>query len=195
MSTDNETNHLDPRDAAAFIDGRLRGTDRDRVVEHLADCAPCRDEVASVRQTLATDRAGYRRTLWIAAAAAAAIAGIMVVGPLLESGGSTPTPVFRAADPISSTTIEVVEPRDTVPARSNQRFTWRSIGEDAIYTLQVLRSDGELVWSERQLVDTSAVMPSDVRLDAGTTYLWTVEALRTDGRAFESRTQRFVVAR
>jgi hypothetical protein len=185
-----EAQHIDPQELAAFIDGGLDGSELNTVVVHLADCDVCRAEVAAVRDTLAADVRRVRPA-WIAAAAAVVLAGVFFLGSLVQTGATDTGPVLRNGDEATSS-IVTVAPGDSVDS-ADLRFVWRSVGDDATYTVRLMRTDGEVVWSEAQVRDTSRAIPADVSLATGNTYLWTVEGLRPDGRSFASRTQRFVV--
>ncbi|HEV7239141.1 MAG TPA: CHAT domain-containing protein [Thermoanaerobaculia bacterium] len=91
---------------AAFIDGRLTGEARHRVVEHMAVCGECRTDVltaqelasaAPVESNLTHGRFG-KRPLIVLLAAAAAVAGIVLLGPLRSPFQSDIDKVVSAAD-------------------------------------------------------------------------------------------------
>lgn len=46
--------HLDERDAAAYVDGRVSGGDRASMDAHLSVCGDCRAEVIEVSRILRT---------------------------------------------------------------------------------------------------------------------------------------------
>lgn len=88
---------IDIEELAAFIDGRLTPERRAQVIEHLDTCADCRDIVMTADQYARTEKPADnvvrgrfgRRTAIPAAAAAAAIATWLFVGPLSRSGMET----------------------------------------------------------------------------------------------------------
>lgn len=187
---ESEAQHVDAHDVAGYIDGGLSAPDRERVAAHLADCDACRAEVAAIRGAIGTETPRYG-TRWVAAGAAAALAGLVFLGSLLQTQGAG-EPVLRATGE-SSQTIVTVEP-DSVVSGDVLRFTWRSVGEEATYTVRVTGTDGVLVWSRAQLRDTTVTAPADI-LRPGASYFWSVEGLRADGRAFASRTRPFTLRR
>lgn len=121
------TGCLDLEDLAAFADRRLSGAERQRAVEHLADCERCYEiyaEVVSFQEDDAEERLAdesaerraevvahprARRWLWPATGALAAAAlAVLVVAPLVRQDVPTPPagwdtdrewPTFRSAGP------------------------------------------------------------------------------------------------
>lgn len=186
-----EPQHIDAQTLAAFLDGGLEAPARSAVVAHLADCDQCRLEVAAVRGALAGDSPRRFRPAWIAAAAAAVLAGVFFLGSLVRSEAADPGPILRNGDSEPASIVTVM-PGDTVAA-TDLRFVWQSIGDGATYTIRLMQTNGDVIWSEGQVRDTSRTVPADIILGPGDTYLWSVEGLRPDGRAFAARTQRFVV--
>src|SRR5579872_4245063 len=79
----------DPETMAAFLDGRLTGADRTRVIEHMAGCADCYFIFSESTRTAAAVPEGQRRTVvrgwfmrprivWSSAAGLAAAAALVV---------------------------------------------------------------------------------------------------------------------
>lgn len=89
----------DAETIAAFIDGRLKGAERTRIVEHLADCADCYFIFSESARVPAADGAssgsrglvrawfGRPRIMWssVAGLAAAAALAVAVIGPWRSS--------------------------------------------------------------------------------------------------------------
>ncbi|HKR66616.1 MAG TPA: zf-HC2 domain-containing protein [Thermoanaerobaculia bacterium] len=97
---------------AAFIDGKLYGDDRDRVVEHLAECSDCRDAVVtgtelavSMGEAEVREFRPKRRVAPVVAAVAAGIVVVMLMPPVWEwirfksSGGLAPVVAAYEAAP------------------------------------------------------------------------------------------------
>lgn len=193
MRSNSESTHLDPEEVAAFLDGGLAGPDRDRVAAHLADCEPCRTEIAAVAENLAAGRLRSRRAGWIAVATAAA-AAIIYVGPRLSSPDPTDPRVFRASAPSGAASVEIVSPREVMYLKSGTSLIWRAVAEHATYVVDLMTSDATLLWSART-PDTTVSVPSTVPLDTGVHYLLSIQALLPDGRSAVSGTTPFVVRR
>jgi len=95
---------------AAFVDGRLDGDTRQRVIEHVADCVDCRDVVVFDRRFAESEARGevrpFRRRQAILLAVAAAIVAVIAVAVIRivirdrENAGITAlaaaAPPFRA---------------------------------------------------------------------------------------------------
>jgi len=181
-----DTLHLDADHVAAMIDGTLDDEERARVVAHLADCALCRQEIADVRATQRSSPSSVRLR-WVGSAAAAVLAGIFLIGPLLsrEPAG----PVLRAA-PAGSDVIEITAPSPTPDPDRELVFTWRAVEPGAIYTLILMDESADVIWRVDGVRDTTARLPSDHPLQRGTTYLYAIDALLPDGRTITSGTRR-----
>jgi tetratricopeptide (TPR) repeat protein len=75
--------HPEPQVLAAFVEGELRGTEREVVIDHLSDCSDCRAKSAAAAAFGQTESAAPAKfpTWWLAAAAAVVIA---VIGGLMS---------------------------------------------------------------------------------------------------------------
>lgn len=89
------TNCPDPEILAAYEDGRLRGTEREAVTAHIADCADCRDVVVLADEVAAAEGADDEsvvrgRFAWRIAAFAAAAMVVVIAGALIRDRFSGP---------------------------------------------------------------------------------------------------------
>jgi len=183
--------HLDPDDVAGMADGTLADEERARVVAHIADCAQCRQEIADVRaaQRTAPSRAGL---WWLGSAAAAVLAGVFLLGPLLSRGGTDP--VLRAASD-GPPAIEVVAPSGSPGADERLAFAWRAVAPGAIYTIILMDESADVIWRLDGVPDTTVTVPADRALRPATTYLYVIDAMLPDGRTVTSGTRRLTTRR
>jgi hypothetical protein len=72
-------------------------------------------------------------------------------------------------------------------------FAWHPVPNASQYRIEVLTPSGDLVWQHAG-GDTSMVMPSDVPLQRGADYRWTVVAEFANGEHLRSSLQRFRTA-
>ena len=199
MRDETLTGHLSSEQLAAYLDGRLTGSDRDRAVRHFAGCDECRSELTELRGMLAATRPHSRR--WggaVAAVAAAAIVAVLTIPRLMNDGTGTESGRVRAADsprpPQAGSVIVTVAPADQalVPA-SGVRLSWRSAGNGATYTVIVQDSSSNEVWRRTALSDTSIAIPDSVRLGAGRLFFWSVDARLADGNSAKTGAHTFIV--
>src|SRR6185503_11360105 len=95
MREEISTDHLSSDHLAAFLDGRLTGTERERAVRHFAGCGECREELTELRDMLAGARPGSRR--WVAPAiAAAAIVTVVTITLMMSNVERDPAERIRA---------------------------------------------------------------------------------------------------
>ena len=72
-------------------------------------------------------------------------------------------------------------------------FVWHPVTDALQYRIEVLTPSGDLVW-QHSGTDTTATIPPDVTLQAGSDYRWAVVAEFASGEHVRSTLQRFKVA-
>lgn len=182
--------HLSTDDLRLWRDGQ--GSDRDRIVAHLATCDDCGARLAELLRTApacaaptafdvgsfrrAGSRAGAKsdrgpRAVWTYAPALAAAAALLLAVLYVALPDRPGGPVFRG----DGAEIRLVRPAGTV-ARADLVFEWT--GPDGAYTLRVVDLDapGAPVLA-RDDVRTGYTPTSDERAQfrPGVTYRWFVE--------------------
>jgi hypothetical protein len=192
MSADN---HPGPEEVAAYLSNALPPDARAVVDAHLSRCRSCRRQVTSAQALLRTRPRSMR---WLAIAAAAAIA-IVLIRPWTRRDGATTPPSevqrARAGSLTTDATITAVTPADGDTIRDvSPRFTWRSRGPDVLYHLSLSDASGRALWTI-DTRDTTVVLSPNVRLDVGTRYYWLVDALSASAVSWTTETRTFVVSR
>jgi hypothetical protein len=93
----------------------------------------------------------------------------------------------------SAASLQLVEPRsESVVVREVLRFVWKPIGNAAYYEVQLVDSEGDLVWKEKESEPT-AHLPSDLPVRPGRYFVW-VHAYLNDGRTVKSEAVPFTIA-
>ncbi|MFW6039906.1 MAG: zf-HC2 domain-containing protein [Gemmatimonadota bacterium] len=186
------TDHPSAGEIAAYVDGMATDEQRRRLETHLARCAPCREDLAVVREAV---RSKPSRLRWVAGAAAAAAIVLLLLTPSMLDDGSVPT--LRgpdAADPGTASSIEVVAPREAAVApAAGVRFVWRAAGPDAQYRFTITTAAGDAV-AAVTTADTVVTSLDGADLTPDTEYYWWVEALRADRETTETGLRRFRTA-
>ena len=197
MREETSTDHLSSDHLAAFLDGRLTGSDRERAVRHFAGCGECREELTDLRTMLDTAH-GARSRPWIAAvAASAAILLVIVLPRVVTDGTGVNSPRVRAEQgvrlPDGTPAIGVVSPTDRATVSpSGVEFVWHPAGAGAMYSVIVQDTAGNHVWS-KSLADTSLTLPDSTRLAPGSRYYWSVDARLADGNTAKSGPHSFMI--
>jgi hypothetical protein len=206
----------------AFLDLALDYDERRSIEAHLDECHECRMEIIEARRLIdqwlppaaATSAAsaadqpiagarvgtaggGSRRRVLLGlagAALAASLAALMFVRPLTRPDAASPGSARASEAPYTEglTPIPVVQPANGASAALPATFIWRTVGA-LRYRLSLVDADGALLWTH-DTADTTAVLPTNIHLDAGRVYFWNVEGL-TDGVTATTRTQRFTAGR
>lgn len=189
-----EPPHLTERELAGFLDGDLQRAERERVVEHLDECAMCRRELVEMRQLVdsyaspperglppARPKPLVRRWRLAAGAAAALAAGLVAILVLPRSAIVDQRSTERAGEPAASTASEgtgrigVVSPTEGAAITPGTTvFAWRTTGAD-VYRFTLLAESGEPVWTH-ETGDTTLVIPSAAPAPSGE-YFWRVDAI------------------
>ena len=175
--------HLSEGAVAAYADNRLKGEERRSVEAHLAECAPCREEVVEVTRLIRSDK---RRAIrpWLPLAAAASIA-VVAIGVTLQQ--RTPrAPVLRSGE--THAVVESTSPADNAHVSAPVAFSWRRLPEALEYRVTITNSSGDVV-AERMTSDSAATVPRLTRDQ----YRWYVTAIMQDGTVLSSRTRALVV--
>lgn len=88
--------------------------------------------------------------------------------------------------------VTLVAPLGEIAGDQKARFTWRRVGQAEVYTIVVVDTAGtELFAAETR--DTALALPDSVHLAPGQSYLWWVQARRTDQSTVTAVTQRVFV--
>jgi len=188
--------HLSAEDVAAYVSHAVSAEERRRIEHHLAECGPCCDEIVAHGYRLSETR----RSRWPVAAsaglaAAAVLAGVLLLGPRLGLILSDEEPVFRGAQaPVEQAlrpTIGVIAPEDAgVVGKDSVVFVWHPVDADALYSLTLTDGEGSLIWRGTTR-DTLLALAPDVRLRDGDRYYWYVDALLATGESPSTGVRRF----
>ncbi len=185
MSSNGERDiHVDGEQIAAYLDRKLAAVERSEIEVHLADCTECRTELLSVTRILQTRRLKRRLYTMGSLAAAAVLAGLLLFAPD-GTRNATVEDTRRAADVGTEgiQQIDILTPSQGMTVRrADLSFGWLSVGEDVLYSLAVLDTAGNEVWTGNT-TDSILLLPGAVALAQGVNYFWYVDALLPDGRS------------
>jgi hypothetical protein len=184
-----------PERIEAAVDGRCESDELNEILDHTAACPACAAAWRLARSLQGQDRKVVRTSRfrkftsprWTALAAAAVLVlavGVAVVPDLIRQQRG---PVFR-----SNETTAVRSSMEDGTALPRDRFVlrWAAELDDAVYSVQVLDRDLNVLVSADHLTETEYEVP-EVALESlgpGDVVLWRVEALPPDGRPVGSPT-------
>jgi anti-sigma factor RsiW len=180
--------HLEPRLVAAYAAGTLDASERERIERHLSQCRDCVAEVVAIHRIGRPRRWPLLPLVTGGLAAAAALAIYLGV-----AGRTAPTPAddIRGAESPSVLRFDAVAPADGA-VLGDSGFVWRAIADAVTYRLTITDDAGDELWSQTTS-DTAATRPRSVRLLAGRTYFWYIDALKGDGTSATSGVRRFQI--
>ena len=192
------TPHLSVDDAASYIDGTLADDARAAVERHLAECDTCREEVAASSRLVATLPApAARRWPWqlLLPLAAGIVVAVMLVRPTSRTSIAPSQERSAPNDASDGSRITLVAPTPGAAiAPDAPRFSWHSIANSIGYRVVIKDASGAPVWSG-DVADTVLVIPAELRLRTGESYVWRVDGQRADGTTASSAEASFRVAR
>jgi hypothetical protein len=150
------------------------------------ECQACRDEAADLIAIMQRGNRRKVRKFAVPLAAAAAVIGVLLVGPSLsdrtdESGERLRDPETALREEGTLEVRSVTPMSQAVVEPGSLEFAWETVEEGAFYRLTVTDETGEPLWS-LETVETSATLPSEVELRSGRVYFWFVDVLLEDGR-------------
>jgi|SRR5690348_603429 len=198
----NSTSHLTSDELAGYLDRRLDAPSLARLEAHMAECAECRAEVVDVSALLESARgvAAPARTVrvtrrtaltWLAAAGVVAIACLPLLQRAVRSVDDSSRVRAAKATPAR---IEIVGPREGLVSALAVVFTWRPVEGTSTYRLTLTDSSGTALFNA-VTSDTSVAPPADVAIRRGSSYLWYVDGLTSDGRTLSSGVHSFSTQR
>lgn len=188
--------HLTSEQMASYASRALSGSDAASLEAHLEGCTLCRDELIEVSGLLRHSRRQRQaRVAGGIGAAAAALTGVLLLGPSVERDLAERETTLRTGGPALEEGVRkfgTVTPLDGARLESpaGAIFIWREVAPGAFYSLTVTDERGDLVWSG-STTDTLLQLPSELELEPGDRYFWFVEALLTDGTTATTDANRF----
>jgi anti-sigma factor RsiW len=182
-----DARHLEIQQVVAYIERTLAAAERERVEEHLSHCEECSAEIAAIIRLRPRPA---RRVPWapIGIAAAAALAGVLLVRPLLHH----PPPsadVERQGQ--AGAVLPIVAPAAGVRVSGAVTLVWHAARGASVYRVTLSRADGDSVWAG-STSDTTLTIPPSVALMRSARYYWYVDALVADGRALSTGLHEFM---
>jgi hypothetical protein len=185
--------HPSASEVAAFVDRLLPDADRDRIERHLADCAPCRDELAASTRLARSAPLRRPRGIFVFGVGIAAAAALVLVVRAVPRSAPVDSVVERGLGP-GVGEIMVVSPRPgSTIAGEEIHFVWRADLGAAGYKVIVTTAAGTQVWSH-EVSDTTVTPPREATFFPGEEFYWRVESSRVNGGTATSRTESFRVA-
>ena len=187
---------LDEMTVAMVAEQSVEMSDHPAIIAHLADCAKCREQVASVAHLLRNESVAAeigivdasnaapvtRRGLRFAGAGALtaiAAAAVFMVGGFRDRASETQPRIAMVGaqphrEPSMTTTVapSLIAPLGAIAADT---FRWTSVPRADRYRLTVFDREGKAVW-EVEGTDTAVARPDSIAGKRGTAYLWKVEA-------------------
>jgi hypothetical protein len=203
---------LDDMTVAMVAEQGANVSERARVIAHLAACARCREQVASVARLLrapavvaeirrrdvsAPSVARWRHVAGAGALAALAASLVLMTGVgdrasvTRRSASAGNEPAHREQSVTTTVAPSVIAPVGAVAVADT--FRWSGVPHADRYRLTLFDRDGTVVW-ETQATDTATIRPRSIAFEPSAAYLWKVEARTGWDRWVESDLIEFSVA-
>ena len=202
---------LDDMTVAIVAEQGVNVSERVRLIGHLAACARCREQVASVARLLrapavaaeirrhdvsALGVARWRHIAGAGTLAALAASLVLMVGVDDRASVTRPSaslgeePAHREQSVTTTIAPSVIAPIGAVAAADT--FRWSSVPHADRYRLTLFDRDGTVVW-ETAASDTATIPPTSITFEPSAAYLWKVEARTGWDRWVESNLIEFSV--
>lgn len=176
-------------DLAALAAGSLDGAARERLLEHVAHCTACTDDL---RLILPARPAPARRPAWIPLAAAAVLAVSVPLAVWWASRPEVPSAEYREPAP-ASPLAPVAELADGAALpRAAFVLRWKPVAGAARYDVIVADTTLAPLHEVRGTGATEVTVPAAALPERGEV-LWRVEAVMPDGRRHASPLYRVTV--
>jgi len=207
--------HLTEYDIASYLDRKGEPAERLRVEQHLSDCSACATAFASaIRILQAVEKTEppelpdsvFRKAVGILSGrktrffpmvrislpvryAFAALLVATVSWWISSSGRQDPPSRFRSTSPIP--TVELRSPADNgVLSSLPVQFRWEPVPNTLRYRLILFDEEGRRLW-QGESVEHHLDAPPTVVFEGGKMYLWTIEAVLSNGLTITSNLSSF----
>jgi hypothetical protein len=197
------------KDVREAFEGKTRRAAKDRIVDHVSDCAYCAQEFEFIRAVRAREREldeGIRgiarlrrpalmflsRPLWNYAIGIAMIA--IVLSGILLFRGNGPRDEWRNG---SVAIPEARGPSGHIDTPSRLIFRWKPVAGATSYIVEIDDESLRLIWESPPVMTSAALLPEPLKesFSGDKKYYWSVTALDSEGRIGESRFEVFSVDR
>ncbi len=195
------------KDLREAFEGKTRRAAKDKIVDHISDCAYCAQEFEFIRVVRAKEReldAGIREiarnrrppALFLSRpllnyAFGMAMLAIVASGVLVFKKDGA-----RDEGRSHSATIpEALAPSGHLGAPPRLIFRWKPVARAVSYVIEVYDESLQLIWESPPVTTTAALLPGPIKeeLSGDTNYYWTVSALDSEGKMGGSRFEVFSV--
>ncbi len=185
--------HVDDEDLARLASNELAAAEIAAVMEHLEECEDCREVWGAVERMrdaalefdsgaiappdLQPQNRPFNRG-WLGLAAAVLLVSVVGIPRWLNNSSPVdfPLPAVRSGQSSFPVPLSPLEgSRVTEP-----HFTWSEVKDDAGYSVEILGTDGELLWRSDRLESLSTPWPASIDSTAGV-YYWRVSVHYPDG--------------
>jgi Putative zinc-finger len=201
MIDSSSPDHPTDETVAAYLESVLPASERALLETHLRGCEYCRARLMLAGRALHTaprtlsGARRLRRTM-VGLAAAASVAGILLLSRPAERPVAEPSEIRAAELEADAPALRTIGPRRSATVDGDTlHLIWASLGPDVLYQVTVSAVDGKMLWTERT-TDTIAAPSGEMlqQLRPGQRYFWRVDALLPTLRSVTSGDQPFQVS-
>lgn len=200
-----------PENLVLCVRSRLPKKERARIIDHVAVCRDCAQEVKSLLEISAAEAAltgdlaeagaaqksktsrafglPTGRPAWLIASAALAAVFLAAVAILSISRFSP-----RAVQPRGAAAgLDLVSPVEKASAGSGLKFVWKARPDSKFYVVEIFDASLSLLWRSGDVSGNEIAAPEDLTrlLKPGETYLWMVTAVLEDEVMVRSKLGQF----
>jgi hypothetical protein len=195
------------KDVREAFEGKTRRAAKNRIVDHVSDCAYCAQEFEFIRAVRAREREldeGIRgiarlrrppllflsRPIWNYAIGMAMIA--VVISGVALFRGHRPRGEWRNP---SVAIPEALGPSGHIDTPSRLIFRWKPVAGATSYFVEIYDESLQLIWESCPVTTSAALLPEPVKeaFSGDKNYYWSVSALDSEGRIGESRFEVFSI--
>jgi hypothetical protein len=186
-----------PESLQDLVERRGDESDRLAILDHVMTCPACRRELEMLRSITGAASALEGETApsarhWprLPNIGFAAAAGLLIVLGAISTymirRGRTAE--FRDGD-----AIVLLQPSGRITQSEALRFAWRRAPSATSYRFELIGPTGDSVFTATTS-DTVVLLPSSVRVESGSEYVWSVRGFSADGSLAASASLRFRLA-
>jgi len=189
---------------------------RSKVIDHLADCSTCVQEIKFINEILTEEKifdkeaaqivtrrnpaarkkfpfvkSPFPKLSWSSMSVIAVLTTIILFSSIFFLIKTNKTAIERD----SILHINHISPDNTSLSLSELIFQWENIPESDYYTVYVYDDSADLVWKIERIVENKVIPSAELKdlLKQETTYLWMVTSFLKNGKQVESHLAKFTL--
>jgi len=211
-----KTNCPSPKKLITLLRSELSDRKRSKVIDHLADCSTCVNEIKFINEILTAEKNFDKEAAqivmrknqssrkkanflhfplpklsWSSMGVVAVITTVILSASMLFLINTNKPAIERD----SGLQLNIISPDNTPISLDEQIFQWENIPDNDYYTVEVYDDSLNFVWGSERIFENRMIPSAELKklIKQETTYWWMVTSFSKNGKQVESDLTKFNV--